>query len=369
MSKQVMFKDDKLNGYYYKYRIDGQPEELTYYINGDPNGRMLQFDCEGKVSRSFEYDLDDLKSITTHDSLGKVISVSQIPAGNATVKLLGMGVRKPVLTSYTYKYGHLDGEILDYHGEGLLYRSTSYRHGARNGWRRVYDLDGKIKESSFYRNGERDSLYTSWLFGDKVSEQWYEDGELHGLAKWYYPDGKVETAGNYDMGDRVGYFLYYAPDGQLRFRLNYRAGVVVSYSFLGPDSAFVPEIPFVNGSGNVKAYFKNGKLSADFSFKNGFYDGEYTLYFTNGNTAFKTGYKNTMTQGKTLEYYPNGKQMTEEFYVNDEIDGEAVYYYPDGKRRMSAEMKLGKFHGWVVMYDTNGKIRSKLHLYNDDIIE
>lgn len=369
VSKQVMFKDDQLNGYYYEYRIDGQPEEITYYINGKPNGTMTQYDCKGRKRRSFLYALDDLKMITAFDTLGKVISVAEIPTGNGTVKVRGMGTKNPVLSDYKYKYGHLDGEILDYHSEGLLYRSTVYKHGTRNGWRKIYDFEGKMKESSYYLNGDRDSLYTSWMFGEKVSEQWYKDGELHGLTTWYHQNGKVETTGSYESGERNGFFHYYAPDGQLRFRLNYRDGIILSYSYLGPDSTFVPEVLLKNGTGTVKAFFRNGKPSADFSFKNGFYDGAYTLYFTDGKKAYQTSYKNTLNQGPTVEYYSDGKPMSEENYVDDELNGQAVYYYPGGQRRMTADMMMGKYHGWVVLYDPAGKVKKKYFCYNDDIIE
>lgn len=369
VSKLVMFHDDELDGYYYEYAIDGTLSEQFYYLGGKPNGTMQQYDVTGRLSTSYGYALDDVLSVTAYDSLGNTLSYSEVKAGSGQVTLVGMGSKKPVLNTFSYKFGHLDGETKDYHADGQLYRSTVYSHGQRNGWRKTYDIEGKLKETAVFVDGKKDSMQTTYQFGEKQSEQTFRRGDLHGRSTWYYPNGNIETQGTYANDLREGYFYYYAPGGQVRFRLNYLQGIVQSYSYLGPDSNYVPEVPVSQGTGAVKAFFRNGQTSAEFAFKNGSYDGSYTLYFPDGKIGYKTSYAHTMNQGSTVEYFPDGKPMSEEMYVDDELNGTAVYYYPGGRQRMNAQVRMGKFHGWLTLYDSAGNVKKRTYYYNDHAIE
>lgn len=369
LAKLVIFHDDELEGYYYEYANDGTLTEQAYYMGGKPNGTMKQYDVLGKLRIAYEYSMDDILSVTAYDSLGNVLSFSEVKAGSGQVNMIGMGSNKPVVNTFTYKYGHLDGAYADYHSDGQRYRTVIYKYGQRNGWRETYDIEGKLKETAYFVNGTKDSVQTTYQFGEKQSEQTFRRGMLHGRSTWFYPNGKVETQGTYAYDLREGYFQYYAPGGQVRFRLHYREGIIQSYSYLGPDSNYVPEVLLSKGTGSVKAFFSNGRVSADFAFKNGSYDGPYTLYFPDGTTAFKTSYANTMNQGKTVEYFPDGKLMSEEMYVDDELNGTVVYYYPGGRQRMNAQVRMGKFHGWLTLYDSAGNVKKKKYYYNDDAIE
>ncbi|MFN8154194.1 MAG: hypothetical protein U0Y08_07895 [Bacteroidia bacterium] len=369
LSKQAMYKDGEQHGYYFEYYPDGTLSEMFYKIEGETNGGLTYFDVNGKKSVTYGYYLGHIQSVTMWDSTGRVLSEDVIPTGNGPVKMLGMGKNKPLNTEMVYKNGTLDGVLKEYYADGKLHTVANYARGYRNGSRISYDLEGKLLDELWYKDGDLDSVRTIYEAGKKESVRSYRNDMEQGTATWYYPNGKVETTGEYKADEREGYFMYYSYNGELRLRLKFDRGDVISYSYLGPDSNFVAEIPLKNSTGPVKAYFRNGKVSADFTYKNGYYEGDYTLYFPDGKVARKVKYVNTDVQGHNLEYYPDGKVWKDEQYQDDQLHGTSKYYYENGKLRYQIDYKLGKKHGASLIYDQTGKLTKKNTYYNDETID
>lgn len=367
--KQAAYRQGEQNGYYFEYFPDGTMSEKYYSVEGISNGELVYFDVNGKRSLSYDYYLGNVQRIIAFDSAGAVLSEADVSSGNAAFKIFGQGKSKPLNMEGKYRYGSIDGLLKEYYADGKLHTTTEYTWGKRNGKRQVFDADGSIRDELWYRDGLLDSVRTIYVGGKKESERLYKRDQQEGLATWYYPNGKIEISGSYADDERDGFFTYYSFNGELRFRLKYEDGFVVSYSYLGPDSNFIAEVPLVQGTGKVKSYFRNGKVSADFSFKNGFYDGEYALYFPDGKLAKKAMYSNSDLHGAYLEYYPDGKIWVEEFYLDDDLNGTCKYYFANGKLREQVQFKFGRKQGVSLSYDAAGKLLKKNNWYNDETID
>lgn len=367
--KQTVYNNGEQNGYYFEYYPDGTLSEKYYTIEGTTNGLLTYYDVVGRKSISYGYYLGNVNQVISYDSLGNVLTNEKFPTCNASFKIHGMGRNNPVNSEITYKYGSIDGTLREFYADGKLHSTTVYANGSRNGPRLVYDTGGKVSDAMWYRNGKLDSVRVITVDGKIESERWYRDDEQQGTATWFYPNGKTEITGNYKNDQRDGYFMYYSYNRELRFRLKYSDGFIVSYSYLSADSVFVPEIPLMNGNGAVKSWFRNGKLSAEFTFRNGYYDGVYTLYFPDGKVAKKSQYVSNDSQGAFTEYYPDGKLWKEENYADDEFNGTCRYYYESGKLREQFQYKSGKKHGDSLSYDSTGKLIRKINWYNDETID
>lgn len=362
---QGWYLDDNKEGEFIEYTSDGLLSERMFYINGNLNGDNTYYDAEGRPFISYQYYMGDVVGFKGYDTLGTVVYVDTFPSGNITTKTYHCYNGKKVDAEFSYKYGSLDGELKQYYTNGKLSRVVNYSNGSKNGSSVNYYFDGSLENQSFYKDGAQDSLEVEYFWGKKEKEFMYKDGDLNGAGKWYYPNNKVEISGDYKSDKRDGYFYYYSYNGELRFRLNYKEGNALSYSYLNADSTFVPEIPLPKGAGNIKAFFRNGKPSAEVSMKSNAFDGNYTLFFPDGKTALTTFFKEWGKEGVRKEYYPDGKLYKEESFVYNRLHGRVKYYNEKGVLVKDLNYKYGLLHGPAVIYDNTGKQISKIRFYND----
>lgn len=69
-------------------------------------------------------------------------------------------------------------------------------------------------------------------------EKRYKEGRLHGFARYWYPNGKLESAVPYEHGAMNGMVSRYYPDGQIKARIHFVNGMrggSKGESFWGPD--------------------------------------------------------------------------------------------------------------------------------------
>ena len=69
-------------------------------------------------------------------------------------------------------------------------------------------------------------------------EKSYENGRLHGFARYWHPNGQLESAVPYDQGEMNGMVTRYYPDGQVKARIHFVKGMrggAKGESFWGPD--------------------------------------------------------------------------------------------------------------------------------------
>jgi antitoxin component YwqK of YwqJK toxin-antitoxin module len=141
--------------------------------------------------------------------------------------------------------------------------------------------------------------------------------------------------------------------------------------------------------GIVKKFDDDGKLSGEYSYKDGYKHGPFKTYDTrNGKLHCEGSYFNyhneSLLDGTYRIYYDNGQIMEEIHYRVGKIDGDVKYYHYDGmtnvkrqngvfkeyhynggKTFIETTFKDGKKNGPEKWYYEDGKLQSK-YIYEND---
>ncbi len=362
VSVQGWHRNGKRRGMWYEYRADGSIEESYYYQDGEFQGDYTIYDVKGKPKSIIGFDHGDIISYSGVDTTGKQIYSYQVVNGKASFETKHAN-QKPEMV-LRYKNGSLDGEIKSYYCNGKPAWLRNYKNGEKNGISLEYDWDGSMTDSSNYVDGDRDSIYSRFENGKLFMRAHYSRGDLHGIRTWYHSNGQVETEGNFVHGQQEGYFSYYDETGALRYRLLFLHGDVISYSYQAADGSFVPEIPIPAGTGDLKSFFSNGKPSATYSYKCGYYHGPYVQYHSNGKVAVEYIYNLHEKEGIQKEFNQAGQLIKEEHYLYDYKNG-VCKYYNNGIIQRESNYVMGSMHGPTMLYDKTGKLSKKINMYND----
>ena len=136
--------------------------------------------------------------------------------------------------------------VLERRADGLWYRS-----------------EGKMAYSGQVRRKHFD--------GTRVSEINYLRGKLHGLSRFWYPNGNIRSTFSYNTGVLDGNSTYYYRNGNIQNLTSYRQGVkhglAIDWWPEGKKS-FVES--YVNGfpEGVWRSWWPNGKLASERTYRN-----------------------------------------------------------------------------------------------------
>ncbi len=108
--------------------------------------------------------------------------------------------------------------------------------------------------------------------------------------------------------------------------------------------------------GKYEQYFKNGKISQEGIYENGYRTGIWKYYFFDGKIYLILEYKTSPVNEKI--FYPNS------IYGNE--NGNYKRFYPDGQLEEEGTYLAGKYHGKRIQYYRNGNIRM-IGYYNQGI--
>lgn len=209
--------------------------------------------------------------------------------------------------------------------------------------------------------------------GNLEAEYFLKNGELHGVAKTYYPNGKIEVISNFTNGKRSGKVSEFDENGNLDreyMALEDKFEGLYEKFYYKDDTLVLKETGrYINNKKNgtwqllrvigkqqktitFENYF-NGELNGPFkeiqgdslvigNYKSGLFNGEYKVYISL-NRLFFGGEMDGDTTNKILissGYYSNGKKtgkwkfisitktvLAEGYFNDDEKDGTWKYYY------------------------------------------
>jgi uncharacterized protein len=147
----------------------------------------------------------------------------------------------------TYEKGKPNGPWKWYYPNGTLRREETYSSGKENGNMKEYDQEGSVIAEGNYVEGKQDG---PWKFsnGEYVAEGNFVDGKEDGVWKQFYRDGKIAFEGEYVEGQESGEHKYYYPNGRLSESRNYRLGVADKlWKKFDPGGAPVLQVTYQNG--------------------------------------------------------------------------------------------------------------------------
>ena len=126
-----------------------------------------------------------------------------------------------------YYDGLLDGAYEEYDSIGNLLVKGNYSEGMKTGeWEsHIGDVIEYGSYSSDEKSGEWKSYYVD---SNKLCFSGsFRDGDAVGLHKWLYPNGQIETVGEYRGGLKHKVWYKYYPDGTVYMTRTYRFGNLI----------------------------------------------------------------------------------------------------------------------------------------------
>ncbi len=162
------------------------------------------------------------------------------------------------------------------------------------------------------------------LFADK--EKSIKNGNFY----YYYPDGKIKSAGRYENNARTGLWLSFYNDGSLKDSLNYDGGHLKDISMSWYRNGFAKDsvIMHKGGHGVKVSWFDNGNPSeagiyTEFDKKNG----KWKYFHKNGNLSSEEVYDTDILLNK--------KFYNEDGSPGDTSQGERPASFPGGGKKWS----------------------------------
>ena len=127
---------------------------------------------------------------------------------------------------YFYPDGHKKAVILNYDNGKVAYAT-------------LYHPNGNLMAKGKYLNQQKDSLwnYYDQDEGKLVSEEFYKQGKIEGVAKTFYPTGQIAEEQTYKNGLKDGPWAQYFTDGALKGKGEFKdgkpAGMYILYHLNG----------------------------------------------------------------------------------------------------------------------------------------
>lgn len=156
-----------------------------------------------------------------------------------------------------------------------------------------------------------------------VSEQYFQNGSLHGPSRGYFSDGSLACQTFYHEGKKHGKSLFFYPDGKLYSIKSYRNGIKQGQQITFHE----------NGNKKMSSHYLDGQL-----------DGMVSQYFTSKVLKRKLQYIRGKRHGKEIIWNLGGIKEIEINYIQDVPVGFSRSWHLNGQ--LARE----------VFYDENGKM-------------
>jgi len=236
------YKDDVPFGQHRIYNEDGSPKRADIYDSGRivASGPIDSGDVQEGDWKEY-YETGQLKDEGMyHKGLkvgewkyyfldGKKFEVGKYKDGKQTGHWLWYFEDGTVRRESSYIKGQEDGDFIEYNDSGKVITKGQYDDGLKEGdW--TYQL-GNYKSFGKYVDDMQDSVWTEY-YNDNGRVRFtgkYSQDRPDGIHIWYYPDGKKELEGQYNLGLKEDKWKYYLEDGELFLTITYRDDVEVKY--------------------------------------------------------------------------------------------------------------------------------------------
>lgn len=170
-------KKGLISGEAFWYTNNGNVECKLNYKNGVRNGLKENYDSDGATWLREEYKDGKKDGTSEMYSSGKISSKTE------------------------YKKGKKDGLSISY-SNGQVMTQTSYKEDKRNGLSSTF-FNGVIATENNYLNDVQDGLGTMYAMGKKNMDAIFKNGQRHGVAHMYKPDGTVLFESYFLFGTKV----------------------------------------------------------------------------------------------------------------------------------------------------------------------
>ena len=200
-------------------------------------------------------------------------------------------------------------------------------------------------------------------------------GQNDGLVKTYYPNGAIETEGNYTKGVRDGLWTFWyegevfedfgedgtpntQDEGENNGVWDSTETVVVD---LNGNEAFDPPVKQMEGSyvlGNREAlwtnWYLNGMMKEEANYSKGKLNGSIIRWHENGNRSEEGTYESGKQDGRWVWYYDTGIKKEQTKFLDGQQDGLWIQWFSDGSKKSERKFTDGERDSVLTSWFDNG---------------
>lgn len=366
LKREGAYLNDEKAGEWKAYYSDGNMQSVTFYKNGVQDQWQQYYSSNGKLEYEEFIELDYLKKRLDYDSLGRISQESVLDKGTGTIDIKYADGKTQ--WKLNYKNSMMQGDLLSYFPNGKVTATKTYVDDEPHGTVKYYYPSGQLKQEAAFINGYLHGTLTDYYEDGAVKTKYeYVYGDESGKTTFYYPNKQVQTEYMYKKGKLQGPTKYYNELGELVLQKNFENNTLTNYQYTDKTGNLTAPIDIKNETAELKAYYKSGSPSMQYSVKNGMIEGKKTMYFSNNKVAEETDYISGEKEGKRTTFYPSGKMKSEESWKSNELYGPSITYYENGKIKSEKYYVNNKKFGTHKNYDETGKV-VKTYFYYDDTL-
>ena len=320
------------------------------------------------------------------------IEPAPVPEADVVVELVkerfpggAIKIEREMAQDATGNY-QLHGAWRHYDEQGRLIIDGRYIHNQKDGlWRRFYhgdeapllltapykDFTSPFISSATFHAG---AIHGKWTISDskqrKVHELEFCDGERHGKATWYYPNGAIMLQARYEHGLANGDVIQFAADSTVIAKESYQNGRKLAPKVEYFDQAQQvkkQEVTYLHAMLVVKTP-DNWDTATLASFDNRGQDerhGPFATWHSNGQLAKQGEFRYNQPVGKINYWYSNGQKQTEGTYLDGRQEGVWTWWHENGQKAITGEYRdaqpVGKWSWWTAA----GKVAQRADLSHE----
>lgn len=287
------------------------------YKNDKRNGYFKEYDLDGNLMETSKYQMDVL-----------------IPEPEELAKL---DIKR------------------EYHPNAQEKHVGSYSKGLEEGVHRYYDMEGNVTSAKIFRKGEvladgimddegrRQGYWKEYYEGGALKREGkYKNGLREGPWKFYYSDGSSEQRGTYKNGKPDGDWTWFHPNGNTWrtevFYAGLEEGMAIEYNDTGK---VISQGEYLDGEKEGEWLLEYGDHKEQGKYRAGLRDGEWKHYHSNGELVYKGEFVDGREDGKHTSWYESGKIREEGRYSFGNKEGTWVAYDELGEVTQSITYKQG----------------------------
>lgn len=276
------------------------------------------------------------------------------------------------------------GLYREYNPAGALIVEGEYDHDQRTGsWRRVHSGgDAPLFQTAPYKDFKAPYLseamfnggvlHGAWTISDsqqlKISEIEFADGERHGKAIWYHPNGMLATQIVYDRGWVHGDVLKWGLDSTIVAKESYQNGRKLAAKLeLFPNGNKKRELTYLHATlfMDTPDNWDTASLATFATRGQDERNGPFVVWHPNGQPARQGEYRYNLPVGDITYWFTNGQKQMEGKYRDGKQDGGWTWYHTNGQKAIAGHYAAGAAVGEWTWWQETGKVAKRADLSAD----
>ena len=304
-----------------RYRKNKDVHYTQQFVNEKYHGKYREYYENGTLRHDWNYTQGNLDGKKLSYNEQNQLIVNEIMKDGVKDEGLFYTYRDDGSLKYElrYKGGVLEGLSRRFSKQGAVIETIEFAAGKKNGVSTAFTDKGVKKSTKQYINDVQNGLFTTYFASGNVkSKMVFKDGEAQGPIAVLFEDGNISIKAHYLNGQLNGLSQTYYQTGELETEATYLNGkyngISKSYSKKGNVTYIVKHIEEVKQYS--KSFSDSGNKLSDYTFKNGKKSGVSREYFKDGGElSWEVNYKDDLIT-KAQQFYKEGRLSKEFFFKN-----------------------------------------------------